>query len=440
MVGPGGHVKYLGLEINPWTGLRKQDPAEQLENMGRKISETQLKPSQKLHMFSAYAIPRVIYSASFATPAHTHLETADTIIRGYVKKWLHLLSSTCNGLLYSKNRDGGLALVRMGKTIPRIVAKRIYSLYHSEDPLTRHMARTVFSPETFKQQRLLGGGEEKVLTTVLSDLTNVTRTEYTTPACWRTVEFKNWCKLRAQGFGTSLYKNDKVSNTWLTPYGDMKMEESSFIRAIQMRSNNLPTLEFLHRGTGNPNPPPCRACRIWPETASHILGACDKTKLIRMVRHNKLCSMLAKAATKKKWSVHKERHVRRRDGALMVPDLILIKGDTLMVVDATVISDREKHWLEKARDQKVKKYKPLFEVLGSEHPSVKNFSAHGFVMGTRGNWLGSNLDILMEMGYGKKGREAFGKRCSRSTILSSVDIFKAFRKEIRGMTPNTTGK
>lgn len=114
-----------------------------------------------------------------------------------------------------------------------------------------------------------------------------------------------------------------------------------------------------------------------------------------------------------------------------MPDLILIKDDNLMIIDVTVVSDGERHWLVEARDHKIRKYEPLFDVLGSEHPVIKNFSAHGLVMGTRGKWLESNMDILKKMGYSKKGGEAFGKKCSRNTILSSVAVFKAFRKIVR---------
>lgn len=160
---------------------------------------------------------------------------------------------------------------------------------------------------------MLGGGDEKILAKVLTDLTDKLKTTYVTPKCWRTIEVKNWSKLRPQGFGVNLYKNDKTSNSWLKPYGCTKWEESNFIRAIQMRSNTLPTLELYARGGGNPNPPRCRACIIGPETASHILGVCAETKANRMQRHNKLCSLLAKAGKKKKWEVYKEKHVKMRN-------------------------------------------------------------------------------------------------------------------------------
>ena len=151
-----------------------------------------------------------------------------------------------------------------------------------------------------------------------------------------------------------------------------------------MRTNVLPTLEFRHRGVSRGVIPPCRACGLLPETASHILGGCVETKLNRMARHNRLCSLLAIEGEKKRWRVMRERRVIRKDGKWGTPDLIFVKGSTLLVVDVTLRYDGSAAWLEAGRKEKAEKYGPFLGLLGLEFPSVTELSSHGFVVGTRG--------------------------------------------------------
>ncbi|KAJ3583329.1 hypothetical protein NHX12_024359, partial [Muraenolepis orangiensis] len=77
------------------------------------------------------------------------------------------------------------------------------------------------------------------------------------------------------------------------------------------------------------------------------MGSCRETKLNRMERHNKLCSLLAREGAKKKWEVFCERRVTKRDCSWAVPDLIFVRKDTLLVVDITVRSDGSLDWLTK---------------------------------------------------------------------------------------------
>jgi len=206
--------------------------------------------------------------------------------------------------------------------------------------------------------------------------------------------------------------------------------ESHFIRALQLRSNTLPNLELRNRGTGGPIPS-CRACNSKPETASHILGGCEATKLNRMERHNRLCSFLAVLGGKFGWHVKREKRVFTRDGRMGVPDLVMVRGRDLLVVDVTVVNDGSRAWMVNGRNEKVAKYKPFLGMLKLEYPLVKNSSVHGFVMGTRGKWLESNFGLLEVLGVGKAGGRRFARLCSRITILKSVDVFQA-STEVRG--------
>jgi len=81
-----------------------------------------------------------------------------------------------------------------------------------------------------------------------------------------------------------------------------------------------------------------------------------------------------------------------------VPDLVLVRGRDLVVIDVTVMNDGSRAWLANGRDGKVAKYRPFLGMLGLEYPSVKNSSVHGFVLGTSGKWLESNNRVLEVLG------------------------------------------
>ncbi|KAJ3605135.1 hypothetical protein NHX12_027185 [Muraenolepis orangiensis] len=433
MVKEGEMVKYLGIKISPLKGPYKPDVEAQILTMGLQITAANLKPTQRVEIFCSYAIPRSFYTAVNNSSNQTCLRNADSLIRRFIKDWLHLKPGTCNGILYSKHQDGGLAIPCLSKMVARCKAKRAFKLYHSDDKLVAKVARAVITPGKFGKLWRAGGGSSQSLLVVQEDLTNVESVSYRGPECWRAEEFRKWSRKNPQGFGVCLYEKDKISNAWLRRVERAKWRESQFICAIQMRCNMLPTLELRFGPRGRI--PLCRACGVTSETGSHIMGSCRETNLNRMERHNKLCSLLAQEGAKKKWEVFCERRVTKMDCSWAVPDLIFVRKDTLLVVDITVRLDGSLDWLTKGKIEKETKYKKILGPLQLEFPQVSDLSAHGFVMGTRGKWLGSNFLVLEKLGMSKTSRLRFAKLCSKITILKSVDVYQAFNKRVRGETP-----
>jgi hypothetical protein len=432
MVGPKECVRYLGVDINPWKGVRKPDMVGELEAFGSRIGAAPLKPSQKVELLCTFAIPRLMYGATHSSVSQRVLLKTDLVIRRMIKEWLHMSPSTTNGLLYSKNVDGGLGVPCVSRSVPLGIARRIFGLVHSCDVSTSEMARGIFNSSEFGRRWLDGGGSKVHLPQALVDLGDPECESFPAPDGWRDAEFEKWAKMGPQGFGVGLFKRDKFSNSWLVGQGRAWWKESHFIRALQMRANVLPTLEFRHRGAGLVFAPPCRACGMVPETGSHILGGCIETKLNRMARHNRICNLLAAVGRRKKWLVVQERRITSPSGGWGVPDLVFVRGNVLMVVDVTVRFDGTMDWLVQARVEKERKYSPFLPALAREFPMVSNLTTHGFVMGVRGKWLMSNGLILKALGMSKTGIAQFAKTCSRTTILKSVDVFQAFNKQVRG--------
>ena len=432
MVGPKEHVRYLGVDINPWKGVRKPDTVGELEAFGSRIAGAPLKPSQKFELLRSFAIPRLVYGATRASASQSTLLKADLVISRLVKAWLHLSPSTTNGLLYSRNVDGGLGVPCLSRSVPLGVSRRIFGLYHSGDLATSEMARGVIIPREFGRRWINGGGSKDHLPQALVDLLDPECELFPARNGWRDAEFAKWNRMGPQGFGVGLFKRDKISNSWLVGHGRAWWKESHFIVALQMRASVLPTLEFRHRGAGLGFAPPCRACGAGPETGSHILGGCVETKLNRMARHNRICNLLAAVGRGKQWSVMQERRITSLSGRWVVLDLVFLRGNTLLVVDVTVRFEGRMDWLVQARIEKESKYFPFLPALALEFPLVTSLTSHGFVMGVRGKWLASNDRIMEALGMSKKGAVRFPKTCSRTTILKSVDVFQAFNKQVRG--------
>lgn len=88
----------------------------------------------------------------------TLLDKIDLVVSRAVKRWLHLPPSTCDGLLYSRCKDGGLGIVKLARLIPFVQSRRVYRLSRSEDPLTRLATTSLFPSDKFDRLWLSAGG------------------------------------------------------------------------------------------------------------------------------------------------------------------------------------------------------------------------------------------------------------------------------------------
>lgn len=113
-------IKYLGIRVNPWAGVVEPDLVGTLDKWVKNIGESLLKPSQRVVLLNQFALPRMFYQADLSEVGDGVLRDTDAKIRWAVKKCLHLAPSTCDGLLYAKNQDGGLGICKLTRHIPSI--------------------------------------------------------------------------------------------------------------------------------------------------------------------------------------------------------------------------------------------------------------------------------------------------------------------------------
>jgi hypothetical protein len=160
MVGTEESVAYLGLKVSPWHGIMEPAPVERLRNWIRSIGLSPPKPSQKVRMLNVYAIPRTAYQADHRRLRPKILKVLDGMIRKVVKVWLPIPPCTCDGLLYSRCRDGGLGIGKLSCQIPAIQARKVFRLWHSKDAITRLVTHRTVKAREYLGMWMRAGGDE----------------------------------------------------------------------------------------------------------------------------------------------------------------------------------------------------------------------------------------------------------------------------------------
>lgn len=385
-------TKYLGLKIGPWCGT--EDPKSTRETLRDMIAQIDrypgLKPTQRLDILVTYAIPRLYYRLFGPRVASQNvLEGLDSIIRTQAKRWLHLHSSTANGLLYSRLRDGGLSLPYISRLVPRAQRGRLRRLTEHTDVAIREMS--------------MEANLEEALTKVVTTIALQGGDDY------RKVEYERWKALPGpQGFGVASYEGRKHSHNWINkPFGPKRaLSESQWIAALQMRSNVYPTREALGRGRDRQGDKGCRFnCQPPPtkEDLFHLLCSCGGTKRKRVERHNYVVDLLERELLDQgKFRVLKEQSysVTQEDGSLktLKPDLVAVDelGKKGFILDPTVVSEDR---MAESFEIKEKRYSPLIEKIKSDF-SVNEVVVAGLVLGVRGIIPAATVDTLSSIGLG----------------------------------------
>uniref|UniRef100_A0A087X618 Reverse transcriptase domain-containing protein n=1 Tax=Poecilia formosa TaxID=48698 RepID=A0A087X618_POEFO len=387
MLSPHQTVRYLGVDLCPTKGIVPTNLQVRLQDIIDHVNAAPLKPTQKLTLFSTYGIPWVLYPSVMSMVGSVDLGAADRLIRKEVKSWLHLKPCTTDGILYSRKKDGGLGLQKLGKVVPIAQLRRWSKLLQSKDPSCKTLAGT-FLPkgDLDSRWRVAFGTDKKVkLKQKLESLE-----PHSIGPNWRREEFQKWISLRSQGRGLNAFRNDPISNSWLKDPG--WLSESDFIVALHLRSNTVNTLTTLGRGSQTNSS--CRLCHKGWEGLPHIL------QKIRMMNHNIICNRLALEARKLDWMVFQEKHISSTEFGTAVPDLILIKEKTGIAIDVAIAFELRSGTLRRRARRKTEKYYVFAPVI-AETFDLLQVHTYGFPLGARGKWYEDNMEVLLMMGLSK---------------------------------------
>lgn len=376
MVGHLNTMKYLGHRFST-TGCLKPTMGALPVWLSR-LSAASLKPSQKYILLRDFVIPRLMYG--FQSPKITGkiLRDADSLIKNHAKRMLHLHKHTPDPYIHASIRDGGLGLPNLRWTIPFIFLGRINRLRHNSDEQTKTlMGNTYIDSLSDRLRRLAPDG--------------------TPAAFWR----EEVCvSTFARGLEASI--EDASSRHWLyqQPPG---WSGRDFVRAIQLRTDNLPTAGIM---SNRPDQRRCRGCQQCNETLCHVLQSCRVTHWPRIHRHNEIARKISRHCKKKKWNVENEPHVRHPDGQLYKPDLAVHKTDGQLVITDVQISWEAPRPLAQSWENKRLVYDNIhFREAARKKWPGKELVFAPVIIGARGIWPRANAltaQLLQLPGYLKK--------------------------------------
>jgi hypothetical protein len=326
-----------------------------LENVRR----APLKPDQKLLMIKTYVIPRLLYGLQTPKVTSKVLREADRLMRKFVRATLHLNAHTPDALIHASVRDGGLGVTELRGAIPRILLGRMTKLL--ESPEDRVICSLLQSSCSVK---LMGR-----LQNMMGNIPEATK--------WR-----DRIKAGSLTKGLEQTAEDPASRGWVLerPNG---WTGRDFVRAVQLRTANLPTRAIPSAPVGQRR---CRGGCAVDESLSHVLQTCPITHWERIHRHNEIVGKIARHCKNRGWEVEEEPHVRHSGGQLFKPDLVIHQPG-----GRTIVADIQVSWesteLGVAYVRKQRKYdNPFFRDAASKRWPGKTLEFAPVIVGARGIW------------------------------------------------------
>ncbi|XP_037073722.1 uncharacterized protein LOC119094916 [Pollicipes pollicipes] len=137
----------------------------------------------------------------------------------------------------------------------------------------------------------------------------------------------------------------------------------------------------------------CRRCGYARETLSHVLCHCMPHSDAFQRRHNAILSRLHKAVQRDGVVTQVNRRVPGCVSSLR-PDLVVTRGDEVILADVTVAFENGPHALRAASDAKVRKYTPLVHELRGRG---KTASVVALIVGPLGTWWRGNEASLRRL-------------------------------------------
>uniref|UniRef100_A0A3P9NEF4 ribonuclease H n=1 Tax=Poecilia reticulata TaxID=8081 RepID=A0A3P9NEF4_POERE len=423
MLSPQDSTKYLGMEISPISGILPANLEDDMSKILKRIGDAPLKPTQRLQLLKGFGIPRILYRTVMGMVNMTDLRNVDQKIRGVVKKWLHLIPAINNGVLYTRQRDGGLGLQKLEKQVPIFQLKHWAKMLQSENERDKALA-TAFFPKkemAIRWTAVFGNPPHGKTRKVLS------KTDHTKiGTSWRNEEHQRWVAMRSQGRGVNSFKEDPLSNSWL-PHPE-KLGQSEFILAVRLRSNTFNNRTTLNRGQEGDNR--CRLCKKGWEGLPHIVSSCEKFQKLRMQNHNQICTQLAIEAGNLGWKVRREKRITDETLGTAVPDLIMTKERIGLVIDVTIGYEMRVGTLARRAKRKSEKYGKFGPAIADRF-GLTQVHTYGFPMGARGKWYGKNMEVLQMLGVPKAKRKMLAKKLAVQALRGTIKILKMFKMETR---------
>ncbi|CAF3635101.1 unnamed protein product [Adineta steineri] len=258
--------RYLGVQFTPLGAVDPRVSMSELNSALTSLAKAPLKPQQKVAMLRTYLIPRFIFAFTHTECYPKLIGQQDRLIRRWLKATLRLPTLVCTEFFYLSVREGGLRIGKFYDTIG-IAKIRLYSsFFRAGDECLRFLVDTQGSAMHSRWCNAMK----------LSDRPSAADINQSN------VLLINESRIRlaetVHGSVSTVFRESSITNQWLSGYTRI-MKGRAYIKAIQMRTNRIPTRVSTTRGQ-NTNKA-CRRCDLAGETLIHILQTCSLTQDIR---------------------------------------------------------------------------------------------------------------------------------------------------------------
>lgn len=213
------------------------------------------------------------------------------------------------------------------------------------------------------------------------------------PMMTNSEEKAHWAQLlhySVDGRGLVSVKDCAASYNWINQRCS-SLSGRDFIACIHTRINCLATRVRTRRGRNEETN--CRAGCNSAETNYHVIQTCPRTHRGRVARHDKVVRITANHLREKRWLVSTEPRLRTSVG-LRKPDIVAVKGDRIVVIDAHVTtSSNMGDWYR----QKVVKYSsiPEFsELLRQTYRGGAAVEYYSLMITFRGVWYRESYRLM----------------------------------------------
>jgi hypothetical protein len=390
--------KYLGVEFK---GCKAEMGGDGIVGYLDKISKAPLRPQQRVSMLKDFLIPKYIHTWVLGRLDIKMLKRFDMTIRAYLRKWLRLPHDVPVGFFHAAVSDGGLGIPSLAHKVPALRIKRLERMKESNSPVVQAVAQCQ--------------SMTKHLDTLTKILINIAPGGDT-----RLLE-QYWAKrLHSAVDGKELKDcNKSRASTHWVEQGSHLVSGGDYVHLVHTRINCLPSLARCSRG--RPNVDLCRAgCGI-RETTYHIVQECGRTHGGRVMRHDKICDVVAKDLSLKGWRVVKEPRLRTVYG-LRKPDLICIKNNSLILLDAQVTGTSRMYSAHTEKRDKYMLIPQIEELLNHIYGADLDVSFLPVTLSWRGLIHHKTVKGLQDMGVNKFTINTLVRRA----LLGSFLNFRTF--------------
>jgi len=386
-LGVNDAYKYLGIKFTPNGKVRNN--AELLATYLGRLTKAPLRPGQRLCLLRRFLIPRILHQAVLGRSPGCLLKEMDRKIRAKIRLWCDLPKDAPLGLFHGDVANGGLGVWSLSEVVPVLRAQRTQKL------------RLLLAKFGFGKAVAL----PKVQEGVAPSTKFVGR------------KFNDLITKSCDGVGLAGHlESMRGLTSWITGSERYLLKGAEFIHALKSKWNLLPTPARCLRGGSRAGDRMCEVGCGRVASLGHICQACPRTHDARVERHDEIVKVVSKAFERVgKYEVLVEPRVEVPNVGLRKPDLLLVNGSSIVVVDAQVRTDNA--CLEVLNREKAAKY-----AGNSIESAIRRISASKedtpivhmpVTTNWRGVWSKTSMTNMLELGLTKTTLELISLKIAK---------------------------